>query len=161
MYLLDTNHCSLLLEAVPLVLERVAASDQPLTTSVIVRGELRHMVAQSEQRAVNAARLDTLLEQLPALPIDDAAADWYGEIKAALIRRFGPKERRKRRHTTVAQIGVSDNDLWPTATAKAHRATVVSADTDFQRIAEVTDLSVVSWLAPGAHRQPPLCHAAR
>ena len=124
----------------------VSLGSVAVATCVIVRGELVFMAAKSEQRTVNMARVEALLSSLPVYPIDPAAADWYGTLKAALIDRFGPKERAKRRRATLISVGVSENDLWIAALAKSRDLVIVSADTDFARIQEVVDLRVESWL---------------
>lgn len=151
MYLLDTNHCSRILDRDPAVLAGLAAvGDTPIATCEIVRGELLFMAAFSDRHAANTGPVTALLRRFVVYPIDQDVAAWYSIIKADLLNHFGPRERSKRRRATIAQIGVGDNDLWIAATAKAHDATIVSADNDFTRIAQVTDLRVVSWLAPPA-----------
>lgn len=150
MYLLDTNHLSRLLARDPHVTARLAELGRAqIATCVIARGELMFMAAKSERRASNEQRIEALLHSMPVHSVDEAAADWYGTLKAALINRFGPKEKARRRRTTIATIGVSENDLWIAAIAKRHALTVVSVDDDFRRIQEVTDLRLESWLPPG------------
>jgi tRNA(fMet)-specific endonuclease VapC len=104
------------------------------------------MAEKSDRREENRKRTERLLISFLVYGLGDATADWYGTLKAQLIDHFGPKDRAKRRHTTLAQIGISDNDLWIAACAKRHNATLVSADRDFERIQAVTDLRVESWL---------------
>ena len=148
MYLLDTNHCSHLLANDPVLLRRIATTSQPIVTSVIVRGELIFMAEQSDQREPNLRRVESLLQSLEVLAIDDTVADWYGTLKSALLRQFGPKEKAKRRRTTITALGVSDNDLWIAATAKRHDLVVVSGDRDFDRVKAITDLIVEVWWSP-------------
>jgi tRNA(fMet)-specific endonuclease VapC len=147
MYLLDTNHCSLLVANDPMMQRRVATSNQPIVTSVIVRGELVFMAENSAQSPANMRHVLRVLDHVTVLQIDATIADWYGALRAALLRRFGPKDRAKRRTATLASLGVSDNDLWIAATAKRYHAIIVSHDADFTRIAEVTDLQLESWIA--------------
>ena len=148
MYLLDTNHLSRLLDRDPQLTSRLATlGDVEVATCVIVRGELIFMAAKSERRTANMARVESLLSSLPVHPADSAAATWYGTFKAALIDRFGPKERAKRRRATLVSVGVSENDLWIAAIAKSRNLVIVSIDSDFARIQDIADLQVESWLA--------------
>ena len=149
MYLLDTNHLSQLLDRDLHLTARLAAlGDVAVSTCVIVRGELIFMAAKSERRATNLARVEALLSSLPVYSVAAATADWYGTLKAALIDHFGPKERAKRRRTTLVSVGISENDLWIAAIARCRDLVLVSADSDFARIQSVTELQVESWLKP-------------
>jgi tRNA(fMet)-specific endonuclease VapC len=148
MYLLDTNHCSRLLAGDAQVLGRITPIEpRQLTTCVIVQGELVFMAERSARRTQNLRQVEALCSRLLVYEIDSATADWYGNLKAALLDRFGPKDSTKRRKVTIAAIGVSDNDLWIAAVAKHWNCALVSADADFTRIGEVTDLTVESWVA--------------
>lgn len=147
MYLLDTNHCSCLIQGHPVILRRLAElGDQPVATCVIVRGELLFMAHNSEQQAANLQLIETFLSEIYIFAIDNAVADTYGQLKADLLKRFGPKEKAKRRKSKVEQFGVSDNDLWIAAIAKCYDLIVVSADSDFVRIKEVANFQLEQWL---------------
>ena len=78
---------------------------------------------------------------------DDEAADVYGQLKAAVLDRFGPREKAKRRKAKTERLGFSENDMWIAAIARRRGLTVVSADSDFQRIAEAVDLTIETWVA--------------
>jgi tRNA(fMet)-specific endonuclease VapC len=78
--------------------------------------------------------------------IDGGTAKIYGQLKAALFAEFGPKEKSKRRKTNITDLGFDENDLWIAAIALQHNLTIVSADSDFQRIKQVRALSIESWL---------------
>ncbi len=65
---------------------------------------------------------------------------------SAIINQFAPKEKSKRRKAKITDLGFDENDLWIAAIALQHSLTVVSADSDFQRIQQVKTLSVESWL---------------
>ncbi|MCC5644981.1 PIN domain-containing protein [Nostoc sp. CHAB 5824] len=67
--------------------------------------------------------------------------DVYGSLKGEIVKHFGPKNKAKRRKFTVQDLGFSDNDLWIASTALHYNLTVVSADSDFQRIQQVQNLS--------------------
>lgn len=147
MYLLDTNHCSLLLDGHAGIAERLRRLDGArVATCVIVQGELLYMVHASDRGTTNRAALDAFLQTVQILSIDDETADGYGRLKAALFRRFGPREKAKLRRTTLGQLGFSDNDLWIAVIAQRHGLILVSSDSDFARVAEVIPLAHESWL---------------
>lgn len=62
MVLLDTNHCSLILQVNPVVLDHVAVIGQtPVMTCVIVQGELILMAERSARRAENRRTVDAFV----------------------------------------------------------------------------------------------------
>ena len=61
-YLLDTNHCFLLIARAPRLVEAVTTrSAAQLMTSVIVAGELRYGAAVSERSRENALAIEDFL----------------------------------------------------------------------------------------------------
>ncbi len=148
MYLLDTNHCSYLLDNHPIVVQKFAelGNEDTAVTCVIVQGELVYMAQKSERKAENLRRVEQFLEQIEIYPISEETADIYGKLKAAIIDHFGPKEKAQRRRVTIEKLGFQENDLWIAAIAKCHGFTIVSTDSDFERIKEVEELFVENWL---------------
>lgn len=147
MYLLDTNHCTFILEGEAAVLERFREkASVRVATSVIVAGELQFMAQNSQQRTANLVRVRSFLQHMDIYPIDLAIAQIYGEFKTELIRQFGPKEKSRRRRTKLGEIGISENDLWIAATALRHSLTVVSTDSDFERMRQVQEFNLESWV---------------
>jgi len=148
-YLLDTNHASRIMDGRdPVLTERLRKVDvETLVVCPIVSGELVFMVEQSARRDVNAASLARLLGLLASFDITAGVASEYGVLKAALIAKFGPRDRRRRAAWALRDIGVSDNDLWLASVARHFELTIVSSDGDFDRIAEVADLERESWLS--------------
>ncbi|ABX07809.1 PilT protein domain protein (plasmid) [Herpetosiphon aurantiacus DSM 785] len=149
MFLLDTNHCSLILQGHPIVLDHLAAIGQtPVMTCVIVQGELILMAERSARRAENRRTVDAFLREITIFSIDQITAHTYGSLKAAVLQQFGPKEKAKQRHTALHQLGFSENDLWIAAIALQYQLTLVSMDSDFQRMQAVVSLPTVRWDQP-------------
>ena len=108
------------------------------------------MAHLSERAEKNVDRISAFLEAIQIHSIDESTCNLYGRMKSAAMRRWGPKERAKRRNFDLQSLGFSDNDLWIAAIALRHDLIVVSSDSDFARIAEVTDLRHESWLTESA-----------
>jgi tRNA(fMet)-specific endonuclease VapC len=147
MYLLDTNHCSGAILGNSNIINRLATLDNTLVaTCVIVQGELIDMAERSRARDNNLALVQRFLQGIYIYNVDETTATLYGQLKAALFNQFAPKEKSKRRKTKITDLGFDENDLWIAAIALQHNLTIVSADSDFQRIRTVKALSVESWL---------------
>jgi tRNA(fMet)-specific endonuclease VapC len=148
LFLLNTNHCSRILEGEQPVLERfVEHRSDGAATCVIVQGELFYMAHFSQRTERNVKRVSDFLGAIQIHSIDEPTCDLYGRIKTAAMHKWGPKERAKRRNFDLGSLGFSDNDLWIAAIALRHGLIVVSGDKDFARIAEVSDLRHESWLS--------------
>jgi tRNA(fMet)-specific endonuclease VapC len=148
-YLLDTNHCFRLIEGDPAVTGELRAhSHSPVATSAIARVELIFMAQRSDQQALNLQRVGLFLEGIRIYPVDDDVADVYGALKADLVRHFGPRQRSRRRTIALHQLGFHDNDLWIAAIALRHNFTVVSADSDFERMREAREFLLECWWSP-------------
>jgi tRNA(fMet)-specific endonuclease VapC len=146
MYLLDTNHCSLIFlknQTIVNYIEEVGETN--IATTIITVGELIYMAENSTYKEKNLSRIDEFLADIRVYYIDEKTAKIYGQIKAGLINQFGPKQKTKRQTTKVTQLGFDENDLWITAIAIRNQLTLVSADTDFIRIRTVIDFSVENW----------------
>ena len=147
MYLLDTNHCSAIILGEPNVIKRVQeVGEDNIFTCVIVQGELTFMMEKSQRREANLAQLAQFLEDIRIYRITEETATIYGQIKAALINQFAPKEKSKRRKAKVTDLGFDENDIWITAIALQNNLTIVSRDSDFLRIQQVKSLSIESWI---------------
>jgi predicted nucleic acid-binding protein len=86
--------------------------DEPWVISVVSVGELQAGVLLAEDATIRAQRLRRLtavLVEAPVVPIEQAVAACYGELRAAAGRQ-------------------PSNDLWIAATALAHDFTLVTAD---------------------------------
>jgi tRNA(fMet)-specific endonuclease VapC len=135
------------MEGVPSVANHLRLLGQvQLATSVIVAGELRFMAHNSQQKAANLIKINAFLRRINLYGIDKETTEIYGDFKSEIIKQFGPKEKNKRKTTKLNTIGISENDLWITATALRHSLIVVSCDSDFDRMRQVRKFSLESWV---------------
>lgn len=117
-----------------------------MATSVIVAGELRFMAQNSEQKAANFIKINAFLRRINLYGIDKETTEIYGDFKSEIIKQFGPKEKSKRKTTKLNTIGISENDLWIAVTALRHSLIVVSCDSDFERMQQVREFPLESWV---------------
>jgi predicted nucleic acid-binding protein len=86
--------------------------EESFAVSVVTVGELKLGILLADTRAMRAgrlARLTAILENATVLPVDDAVASHYAELRAATGR-------------------LPTNDLWIAATAAAHNLILVTGD---------------------------------
>ncbi|MDJ0846544.1 type II toxin-antitoxin system VapC family toxin [Crocosphaera sp.] len=147
MYLLDTNHCSLILLKNKTIFDGIRrVRESNIATTIITVGELTFMAENSKYREQNLIRLEEFLADIGVYYVDEKTAKIYGKIKAHLIKEFGPKQKTKRRNTKITQLGFDENDLWITAIAIRNQLTLVSGDSDFTRIKTIIDFPLENWL---------------
>ncbi|MBN8564927.1 type II toxin-antitoxin system VapC family toxin [Leptolyngbya boryana CZ1] len=146
MYLLDTNHCSYIIDNHPRISAEVRSrSEAHFATSIITYGELLYMVEKSTQKAENLITVQSFLNTIGLYRLDEETAIIYSRLKIAIFNQFAPKDQAKRRKARIQTLGFDDNDLWIAATALQHNLTLVSADSDFTRMQQVCPLSLESW----------------
>ncbi|MFM6190296.1 MAG: type II toxin-antitoxin system VapC family toxin [Planktothrix sp.] len=146
MYLLDTNHCSLILlenQTVIQTIEQIGETN--IATSVITAGELIYMAENSKNKEQNLSLINQFIEDIRVYYIDEEIAKVYGQIKAALIKEFGPQQKTKRKTTKITELGFDENDLWIAAITRFHDLTLVTSDSDFTRIQTVINLTIENW----------------
>lgn len=149
MFLLDTNHASRILQGHPVLCRRFArVGSENISIPFVVCGELLYMAHKSERKEENIRIVQRFLGRIRIIHSDLETCRVYGEMKEAIIRHLGPKQLKKRRAVRIQQIGIDDNDLWIAATAIRNGLTLVSADSDFQRIQTVRGLSLETWWQP-------------
>lgn len=148
MHILDTNHCSRLMDGHSGLREKmIAAEDQEFATCAIVQGELEYMAERSQQKAANLRKVRNFLKDLEIYPVDGAAAQVYGTIKSRLLAHFAPRQQSRRQKVELHEIGFQENDLWIAAVALDLGGVVISADRDFLRIKEaIPQLITDNWL---------------
>lgn len=147
MYLLDTNHCSYIINHTPNVIAALQSrSANDIGIRIITYGELLYMTEKSERLAQNLAAVQAFLMGVDLYLIDEETAIFYSQLKAAVFNQFAPKDKSKRRSTSVGDLGFDDHDLWIAATAIQHNLIIVSADSDFVRIQQAQPFLVESWL---------------
>jgi len=102
-YLLDTNHCSKILSGHSGISRKLKSlGDVLVATCVVVRGELVYMAEKSANPSDNRETVAHFLDDIEVFPIDEKTANVYGKLKAALVARFGPREKAKLRRIEIA-----------------------------------------------------------
>ncbi len=147
MYLLDTTHCIKILSG-DKKLERKFGTlgNAQVATCVTVIGELIYGAHKSDRTEENLRAITELLRDIYAVyGIDVTTAEIYGRLKSEILDHFGPKGRAQRRIARIEKLGFRENDLWIASTAKQHDLTVISADSDFQRLQPIMGLKVEAW----------------
>jgi tRNA(fMet)-specific endonuclease VapC len=130
-YMLDTNICSYVLRSRPAsVRDRFdEAGPEALAISAVVLAELLFGAARHPAEAAIRREIGDFVSRLTVLSWDEAAAEHYGDIRAALEGRGRP-------------LGAMD--LHIAAHARSRGATLVSSDgRHFRR---VEGLLVANWV---------------
>jgi len=146
MYLLDTTHCLGLLFGFPNVVKIVESLNNiEISTNVAVCGELLYGAYKSIQISKNLEDIERFLKQIQIHDINQDTSKVYAKLKASILERFGPKDKRKSRNIAVESLGFKDNDIWIAATAIQHNLILVSADSDIMRLDGIEGLKVENW----------------
>ncbi len=126
-FVLDTSVAISLRDGDPTITAKIAALDGAVLLSIITRVELEGGVYRDPtQVGLRRPRLDAILQTLPVLAFDDAAADAYRSI--------------------VASAGYSRHKLLDRmigAQALAHRATLITQNADDFR--DIPGLGILAW----------------
>jgi tRNA(fMet)-specific endonuclease VapC len=126
---LDTDTCIAILRGNQAVIERRAATSEPVVTTWITAAELYYGAAKSRAPEANRQLVKSFLGTLPVLDLDEAATRIFGEAKAML-------ERQGRR--------LADADLFIGAIVASRQATVVTGNRrHYERIPGV---AVENWI---------------
>ena len=131
-YLLDTTIFSSMVKRHPMVrahVDSLVATDRMVMCS-IVRGEVLYgleRMPQGKRRRDLEGKVASLFASLPCEPIPEAAGDQYAHVK---------------RETERKGARLDENDLWIAAAALSLGATLVTTDSDFER---VSGLRLEDW----------------
>ncbi|MFN5871858.1 MAG: type II toxin-antitoxin system VapC family toxin [Aphanizomenon sp.] len=83
-----------------------------IATTIITVGELTYMAENSSYKQENLTRIEQFIADIRIYYVDDLTAKIYGQIKAGLINKFGPKQKTKRQITKITELGFDENDIW-------------------------------------------------
>ncbi len=125
-YLLDTNIIIGLFANEPEIQEKLAHADEVFVPSVVI-GELYFGANKSTRVKENLDRIEEFASCIVVLGCDLETARYYGEVKNALRIKGHP---------------IPENDIWIAALALQYGATLVTRDTHF---AEIDNLSTITW----------------
>ena len=85
MFLIDTNIAIHLRDGFEPALRRLSSHSDVVAMSALTLAELQRGLASApELRPIREARLAVILNAIPVLPFDAAAAEAYGRIRSAL-----------------------------------------------------------------------------
>ena len=100
--------------------------------SPIVLGELQAGFRRGSKRAANQTDLREFLSspRVRVLPISEATAERYAEIRSYLANVGGP---------------IPTNDIWIAASSMEHGIAVLTVDTHFQRIPQILTVHHPRW----------------
>ncbi len=105
-----------------------------------------YMVENSTYKKENLAKVNDFINKVHIFDVDSRTSKIYAEIKAKLFQRYAPEEKKPRRKFKLEKIGIKDNDLWIAATGIQHYTTIVSADSDFQKIKDTINFKLENWM---------------
>jgi len=129
-YLLDTSTCISFLRrrSSPVAAKLASVRPEEVHLCSVVKAELYYGAYRSQQSDRSLAVLREFVSQFRSLPFDDLAAEVYGQLRADMAG---------------AGTLIGPNDLLIAAIALAHRAILVTENTDeFRR---VKGLAVENW----------------
>ena len=119
-YLLDTNHCSYIINGDSQVIEALKnRASSTISVSIITYAELLYMAEKSGRVSENRKVVEALLTDVDVYLINEATAVTYSRLKASLFNCFAPKEKAKRRNVNASSLGFTDHDLWIVSTTSA------------------------------------------
>jgi tRNA(fMet)-specific endonuclease VapC len=129
-YLLDTNTCIRYLNGrAPSIRQKMlTVNDIDIAVSTITKGEMFAGAARSQVPRRSRARQDEFLVRFASLPFDDAAANEFGRIRAAL---------------EAAGTPIGPYDMQIAAIALVHNLTVVTHNV--REFGRIEGLQIEDW----------------
>jgi tRNA(fMet)-specific endonuclease VapC len=129
-YLLDTNTCIRYINGrAPALREKLlTVVDADMVISAVTKAEMFAGAARSRTPQRSRARQDAFLARFVSLPFDDAAADQFGRVRAAL---------------EVAGTPIGPYDMQIAAIALAHGLIVVTHNV--REFGRIEGLQVEDW----------------
>ena len=130
-YMLDTNICSYVLRSRPPSVKARFEAAEPgaLAVSTVVLAELLYGAARHPTAVAIRGEIADLVSRLTVIPWDEAAAEHYGDLRAALEKAGTP-------------LGAMD--MMIAAHARSLGATLVS--NDVRHFDRVEGLLVANWV---------------
>lgn len=129
-YLLDTNICIALLKGKDQALIQKFQERPPTQFRLcsIVKAELLYGARKSERVEKNLSIFQQFFAQFISLPFDDAAAEFYGTIRALLVK---------------SGIPIGGNDFLIASIAQVHQLTLLTRNR--REFIRVPNLQVEVW----------------
>ncbi|GEA19149.1 ribonuclease VapC2 [Moorella sp. E306M] len=125
-YLLDTNIVIALFAGEPSIIEKLDMENKVFIPAIVL-GELYFGALKSRKVENNILLIDSLAAESMILACDKNTAKYYGRIKNNLKKKGKP---------------IPENDIWIAAVALQHNLILVSRDTHFK---EIDDLTMETW----------------
>jgi len=149
MFLLDTNHCSKIINRDGNCLSKLSEyKNEKFMISSVVCGELYFMAGNSEYEEANLAKVKNFINNIDILDVDNDVAEIYGKLKAKLYNILHGDRRRRKKE--FKKLNIYENDLWIAATAIKNDLTIISSDSDYNNISRAHPLRTESWVNPPA-----------
>lgn len=129
-YVLDTDTCIYWLNGKEQIKAKVTKiGPHSLHTTIVTFAELRYGAYKSQRVTENLQKIDHFLKKVKILPLDQGAADKFGQLKAELCRQGTP---------------ISDFDLLIAAITLRSKGILVTNNTEHFK--KVKELDYENWM---------------
>ena len=165
-YLLDTNAASVLWDTRHGEHKKIRAflhgkAESPTWVPIFVLGEIEYGLKIAPQ--MDEDRQNEVRRQMAGFPfildVDKHTVGPYSDLRAALFKKYSPKDRRGRleakrpedlwERTPAKELGVQENDIWIAAQAIQYNLVLITGD-HMRRLEDVSrtlpyPLKLASW----------------